>query len=63
MSKEKRIIRDSFPPVDHLDREELRETFANLRDSGQNRGNNPPSNGPSKTGNPQKGNGNSNKRA
>jgi hypothetical protein len=32
MSKEKRIIRDSFPPLDHLDREELRRTFVSLRE-------------------------------
>jgi hypothetical protein len=32
MSAEKRVIRDSFPPLPHLDRAELRDTFARLRD-------------------------------
>lgn len=30
MAKAKRTIKDSFPPVDYLDREELRETFIRL---------------------------------
>ena len=32
MAKAKRTIKDSFPPLDYLDREALRETFVLLRD-------------------------------
>jgi predicted XRE-type DNA-binding protein len=35
MTKERRAIRDSFPPVDHLDREKVRDTFVRLREEGR----------------------------
>lgn len=56
MSREKREIKDSFPPLAHLDRDELRDTFVSLRNgpskqsnpssgSAAERGNNPPKRG------------------